>query len=107
LSEADPARGRQGPSSEADLVRGGREPSSEADLVQGGHEPSSEADLLEGVPCWAAQVGRGGHRGVGRAMCVRFALGLRCVCVLRFFASFKQDSPRFFRTLRAVPDTSR
>jgi hypothetical protein len=49
--------------------------------------PRARQTLLEGAPCWAALVGRGGHRGVGRAVCACFV----------FFAGFKQDSPRFFR----------
>jgi hypothetical protein len=53
--------------------------------------------LLEGAPCWAALVGRGGHRGVGCAVCVRFVLGSRCVLRFAFFAGFKQDAPSVFR----------
>jgi hypothetical protein len=102
-SEADPARGRQGPSSEAHLVRGEREPWSEADLVRGGREPSSEADLLEGVPCWAALVGHWGHRGVGRAMCVCFALGLRCVCILCFLQVLSRIPPGYLGEPQGCP----
>jgi hypothetical protein len=57
--------------------------------------PRARRTLLEGAPCWAVLVGRGGYRGVGRAACVRFALGLRCVLCFAFFAGFKQDPPVF------------
>jgi hypothetical protein len=88
-SEADPARGRRGPSSEADPARGRRGPSSETDLTREQREPSSEADLARG----GVLLGRfGWPRGPPRR-------GLRCVYILRFrfFAGFKQDSPRYFR----------
>jgi hypothetical protein len=54
--------------------------------------PRARRNLLEGGFDWATPVGRGGHRSVGRAMCV--CLSKRCVL---FFAGFKQDSPGFFR----------
>jgi hypothetical protein len=46
-SEADPSRGRRGPSSETDLTRERREPSSEADLTRERREPLSEEDLKD------------------------------------------------------------
>jgi hypothetical protein len=58
--------------------------------------PRARRTLLEGVPCWAALVGRGGHRGVGRGVRACFVLGSRCVLRFAFFAGFKQDPP-FFR----------
>jgi hypothetical protein len=69
-SEADPARGRRGPSSEADPARGQREPSSEADLIRGGLSLRARRTSLEGALCRAALVGRGGHHGVGRVVCI-------------------------------------
>jgi hypothetical protein len=47
-------------------------------------------NLLEGPFDWATPAGRGGHRNVGRALCVR--LSKRCVLLL-FFTGFKRDSP--------------
>jgi hypothetical protein len=35
--------------------------------------PRARRSLLEGTFEWAALVGRGGHRGVGRASCVRLS----------------------------------
>jgi hypothetical protein len=46
-----------------------------------------------GVPCWAALVGRGGHRGVGRAVCACFVLCLSCV--LRFLQVLSRIPPSF------------
>jgi hypothetical protein len=58
--------------------------------LEGGVSPRARRNLLEGAFDWATPVGRGGHRNVGRALCVR--LSKRCVLLL-FFAGFKQDSP--------------
>jgi hypothetical protein len=60
--------------------------------LEGGVSPRARRNLLEGAFDWATPVGRGGHRGVGRALCVR--LSKRCVLFL-FFAGFKQDPPVF------------
>jgi hypothetical protein len=38
--------------------------------------------MLEGAFDWATPVGRGGHRGVGRALCVRLVRGVFCFCFL-------------------------
>jgi hypothetical protein len=89
-SEAEPARGRREPSSEAEPDRGGREPSSEVEPARGGRELSSEVEPARWGLDWSILVGRGGHRGVGRALCVR--LSRRCVLLL-FFAGFMRDSP--------------
>jgi hypothetical protein len=63
--------------------------------------PRARRTLLEGAPCWAALVGRGGHRGVGCAVCVCFVL---CLC-FAFFAGFKQGSPGSLgRTDQVPPD---
>jgi hypothetical protein len=35
--------------------------------------PRAGRSLLEGIFKWAALVGRGGYRGVGRALCVRLS----------------------------------
>jgi hypothetical protein len=37
--------------------------------LEGGVYPRARRSLLEGTFEWAALVGRGGHRGVGRAPC--------------------------------------
>jgi hypothetical protein len=96
----------RGPLSEEDLARGGAQPSSKADLTQGGAQPSSEADegafcprvrrtspegafcprarrtSPEGAFSLVALVGRGGHQGRDRGVCVFWLRGL--VCVLHF-----------------------
>jgi hypothetical protein len=73
-SEAEPARGRRGPSSEAEPARGWSGPSSEAETARGSASPRARRTSLEGASCWAALVGRGGHRSVGRAVCACFVL---------------------------------
>jgi hypothetical protein len=45
--------------------------------LEGGVSPRARRNLLEGAFDWAIPVGRGGHRNVGRALCVR--LSKRCV----------------------------
>jgi hypothetical protein len=65
-------RAREGASSEAEPARGRREPSSGAEPARGGRGPRARRSLLEGALDWATPVGRGGHRGVGRALRVRF-----------------------------------
>jgi hypothetical protein len=52
--------------------------------LEGGVSPRERRNLLEGAFDWATLVGRGGHRSVGRALCV--CLSKRCVL---FFAGFK------------------
>jgi hypothetical protein len=59
------------------LERGGGKPSSEAEPARGGVSPQERRNPLEGALDWATPVGRGGHRGVGRALCVRSSK--RCV----------------------------
>jgi hypothetical protein len=76
-------RAREGASSEAEPAR---------EIVS----PRARRTLLEGVPCWAALVGRGGHRGVGCAVCVCFVLCSRSVCVLCFLQVLSKI-PSFFR----------
>jgi hypothetical protein len=82
---------REGASSEAEPARGRRGPSSEAEPARGSVSPRARRTSLEGAPCWAALVGRGGHRGVGRAVCACFVLGLRCV--LRFLQVLRRILP--------------
>jgi hypothetical protein len=93
-------RAREGASSEAEMsprarrspLEGGVSPRSRQNLLEGAVSPRARRNLLEGAFDWATPVGRGGHRSVGRALCVR--LSERCVLFL-FFAGFKRDSPGF------------
>jgi hypothetical protein len=59
-------RARRSPLDVSVHPRTGRSP------PEGGVCPRARRSLLEGIFEWAALVGRGGHRGVGRALCVRF-----------------------------------
>jgi hypothetical protein len=67
--------------------------------------PRARRTLLEGAPCWAALVGREGHHGVGCAVCVRFVLCSRSVCVLCFLQVLSRIPPILQETQVAVPDS--
>jgi hypothetical protein len=90
----------EGASSEAEVrprvrrnpLEGGVSPRARRNSLEGGIGPRARRNLLEGAFDWATPVGRGDHRSVGRALCVR--LSKRCVSLL-LFAGFKQDSPGF------------
>jgi hypothetical protein len=73
-------------------LEGGVSPRVRRNPLEGGVSPRARRNPLEGAFDWATPVGRGGHRSVGRALCV--CLSKRCVSFL-FFAGFKQDSPGF------------
>jgi hypothetical protein len=60
--------------------------------LEGGVSPRARRNLLEGALDWATPVGRGGHRGVGRARCVR--LIKRCVS-FRFLQVLSRIPPDF------------
>jgi hypothetical protein len=62
---------REGASSEAEMS-----PRARRSLLEGAVSPRARRNLLEGAFDWATPVGRGGHRSVGRALCVR--LSERC-----------------------------
>jgi hypothetical protein len=69
---------REGASSEAGMnprarrspLEGGVNPRARQNPLEGGVSPRARRSLLEGALDWATPVGRGGHRGVGRALCV-------------------------------------
>jgi hypothetical protein len=99
---------REGASSEAEVnlrarrnpLEGGVSPRARWNPLEGGVSPRARRNLLEGDFAWATPVGRGGHRSVGHALCVR--LRKRCVLLL-FFAGFKQDSPGFLGDPQGCP----
>jgi hypothetical protein len=91
-------RAREGTSSEAEVS-----PRARRNPLEGGVGPRARRKPLEGVFDWATLVGRGGHRDVGRALCVR--LSERCVLSL-FFSGFKQDSPGFLGP-KGCPDNNK
>jgi hypothetical protein len=61
---------REGTSREADPIRGRRGSSSEVYLLEVGVSPRARRTSLEGALCWAASVGRVGHRGVDHVVCI-------------------------------------
>jgi hypothetical protein len=92
-AEASP-RARRNP------LEGGVSPRARRILLEGGVSPRARRNLLEGAFDWATLMGRGGHRGVGRALRVR--LSKRCALFL-FFTGFKQDSPGFLGDPQGCP----
>jgi hypothetical protein len=77
------------PRARRSLLEGGVDPRAGPSRLEGGVDPRARRSLLEGALDWATPVGRGGHRGVGRALRVR--LSERC------FVSF------FLQVLRRTP----
>jgi hypothetical protein len=57
------------PRARQSLLEGGVYPRAGRSPLEGGVYPRARRSLLEGTFEWAALVGRGGHRGVGRAQC--------------------------------------
>jgi hypothetical protein len=102
-SEAEPARGRRGPSIEAEPARGRVSPRARRASLEGGVSSRARRTLLEGAPCWPALVGRGGHHGVGCAVCVCFVLCSRRVCVLCFLQVLSKIPPVFLGDPHGCP----
>jgi hypothetical protein len=90
-------RARWRPSSEVEPARGSVSPRARRTSLEGGVSPRARWTLLEGAPCWPALVGSGGHRSVGCAVFICFALGSRCVCVLCFLRVLSRIPLQFFR----------
>jgi hypothetical protein len=90
-------RARRSPLEVSVHPRTGRSP------LEGGACPRARRSLLEGTFEWAALVGRGGRRSVGRAPCVRFK---QDVFSFGFFAGFKRDFPSCFRGPSGLSPTS-
>jgi hypothetical protein len=95
-----PLEGGAGPRARRNPLEGGVSPRARQNPLEGGVSPRARRNLLEGAFDWATPVGRGGHRGVGRARCV--CLSKRCVLFL-FFVDFKQDSPGFLGDPQGCP----
>jgi hypothetical protein len=88
------------PRARRNLLEGGAGPRARRNLLEGGAGPRARRNLLKGAFDGATPVGHGGHRSVGRALCVR--LIKRCVLFL-FFAGFKQDSLGFLGDRQGCP----
>jgi hypothetical protein len=90
----------EGASSEAEvnprvrrsLLEGAVSPRARRNPLEGGVSPRARWKPLEGAFDWATLVGRGGHRGVGRALRVR--LSKRCV-LFRFLQVLSRIPPIF------------
>jgi hypothetical protein len=76
-AEANP-RARQSP------LKGVVNPRARRNPLEGGVNPRARRNLLEGAFEWAALVGRGGPRSVGRAPCVC----LSGMCLVLVFCRF-------------------
>jgi hypothetical protein len=88
----NPLEGGVSPQARRNPLEGGVSPRAGRNPLEGAVSPRARRNLLEAAFDWATLVGRGGHRGVGRALRVR--LSKRCA-LFSFFAGFKQDSPGF------------
>jgi hypothetical protein len=71
-----PLEGGVNPRARRSPLEGDVNPRARRSLLEGGVSPQARRSLLEGTLDWATPVGRGGYRGVGRALCVR--LSERC-----------------------------
>jgi hypothetical protein len=96
----NPLEGGVSPRARRNPLEGGVNPRARRNLLEGGVSLRARQILLKGAFDWATLVGRGGHRSVGRALCV--CLSKRCVLFL-FFAGFKQDSPGFLGDPQGCP----
>jgi hypothetical protein len=79
----------------------GVSPRARQNPLEGGVSPRARWNPLEGAFDWATLVGRGGHRGAGRAL--RVHLSKRCI-LFRFLQVLSRIPPVFWGTLRAVAD---
>jgi hypothetical protein len=86
-------RARRSPLEVSIHPRTGRSP------LEGGACPRARRSLLEGIFEWAALVGRGGHRGVGRASCVFKKSALS----FGLFSGFKWGFPGCLRGPQGCP----
>jgi hypothetical protein len=83
---------REGVSSEAEAIprarrsplEGAVNPRASQNPPEGGVNPPARRNFLEGAFEWAALVGRGDHRSVGRAPCAC----LSGMCLVWFFCRF-------------------
>jgi hypothetical protein len=77
----NPLEGGVGPRARRNPLEGGVSPRARRNPLEGGVSPRARRNLLEGAFDWATPVGRGGHRSMGRALCV--CLSKRCVLFLQ------------------------
>jgi hypothetical protein len=68
----NPLEGDVSPRARLNLLEGAVSPRARRNLLEGGVNPRARRNLLEGAFGWTTPVGHGGHRSVGRALCVRF-----------------------------------
>jgi hypothetical protein len=64
----NPLEGGVYPRARRSLLEGGVYPRARRIPLEGGVSPRARRNPLEGAFDWATLVGRGGHRGVGRAL---------------------------------------
>jgi hypothetical protein len=85
-------RACEGVSSEAEanprawrsLLEGAVNPRARRSPLEGAVNPRARRNLLDGAFEWATPVGRGDHRSVGRATCVRLSEGCFALVFCRF-----------------------
>jgi hypothetical protein len=96
----NPLEGGVSPREGRNPLEGAVSPRAWRNPLEGAVSPRARRNLHEGAFGWATLVGCGGHRNVGRALCV--CLSKRCV-LLCFFAGFKQDSHGFLGDPQGCP----
>jgi hypothetical protein len=89
----NPLEGGAGPRARRNSLEGGVSPGARRNPLDGGVSPRARRNLLDGAFDWATLVGRGGHRGVGRARCV--CLSKRCALFLFFLQVLSKIPPVF------------
>jgi hypothetical protein len=72
----NPLEGGVSPRARRSPLEGDMNPRARQNPLEGDVNPRARRNLLEGAFDWVTPVGRGGHRSVGRALCVR--LSERC-----------------------------
>jgi hypothetical protein len=91
-------------------LEGGVYPRAGRSPLEGGVCPRAKRSLLEGTFEWATSVGRGRHRGVGRAPCAHLNKMRLALVFCRFYVGFPpvvsgdpQGCPRHVLLSRAFP----
>jgi hypothetical protein len=69
----NPLEGAVNPRARRNPLEGGVNPRARRNLLEGGVSARARRNLLEGAFEWATPVGRGDHRSVGHAPCVRLS----------------------------------
>jgi hypothetical protein len=92
LVRGSSSEAKMSPPARRNPLERGVSPRARRNPLEGGVSPRARRNPLAGAFDWATPVGRGGHRDVGRALCVR--LSKRCV-LLCFLQDLSRIPPVF------------